>query len=313
MSKFRKGDKPSKLTASSSTTKSEETKPGNLEVEKDPFKKLVRVCAVGNMDQLHELLQDPSTLELALSPKGRGPYHTKGPVPNLVHMFYEAAEAAPRRSVRRLITHDTIIAAIKSNKVEVFGTFIQVLPDCVNYDMGKAGDPLTQAIFHHGQLRRPSEYRNDPPSLVAFLLQHGAKISNEPGHHLWEAVLSEAIAVVRLLLRHGASISQSGAVLEAAWRGQVNTLDLLIQHGADVNEQLPVGVGKKGVGMESPTPLHMAAERGEVGAVEWLLSHGADAAITDAGGRTPHEVALSENKSTVWEILTAHNAKVGVV
>ncbi|KAI9779580.1 MAG: hypothetical protein M1835_004671 [Candelina submexicana] len=313
MGEYRKGGKRSRLTASSSTTKNEETKPENTEVEEDPFKKLVRVCAVGSMDQLHELLQDPTMLRLALSPKGEGPYHIKDPF--LISLICSTRPQKRHQGVpyEALITHETIIAAIKSNKVEVFGTFIEVLPDCVNYDMGKAGDPLTQAIFHHGQLRRQSAYRNDPPSLVAFLLQLGAKISNEPGHHLWEAARSEDIAVVHLLLKHGASVSQTGAVHEAAWKGQVNTLDLLLQHGADVNEQLSVGVGKKGLGMQSPTPLHIAAEWGRVGVVEWLLSHGADAAIKDARGRTPHDVALSQNKFTAWEILTAHNARIDAV
>jgi ankyrin repeat protein len=85
----------------------------------------------------------------------------------------------------------------------------------------------------------------------------------------------------------------------------VNTelLDLMIQHGADVNSQVyratdysgriaravtgdPVNT-KTNEGM---TALHIAARSGNTNFVRYLLSHGARTDIVDASGRTPLDV-----------------------
>jgi len=87
--------------------------------------------------------------------------------------------------------------------------------------------------------------------------------------------------------------------------GTVNTelLDLMLQHGADVNAQVSGAADYSGriaraltgdpvntVSNEGMTALHVAARSGNTNLVVYLLNHGARTDIKDASGRTPLDV-----------------------
>ena len=52
----------------------------------------------------------------------------------------------PSATLDDLIDRYLIIAAIDSKNIEVFQKFVDVVPACVNQDLGMNGDPLNQAV-----------------------------------------------------------------------------------------------------------------------------------------------------------------------
>jgi ankyrin repeat protein len=73
-------------------------------------------------------------------------------------------------------------------------------------------------------------------------------------------------------------------VYAAAW-GRINSADVLVSHGAQVN-LIPAGLDFAG------TPLHYAALEGHKEMVDWLIHHGAMASIKDTKiGKLPEDWA----------------------
>ncbi len=67
------------------------------------------------------------------------------------------------------------------------------------------------------------------------------------------------------------------------------TLELLLQHQADVNQRNEDGIA----------PLHVAAMWGNSGTVRMLLEYGADPLITDDEDMTPLDHAIGQGKETL--------------
>jgi len=74
-------------------------------------------------------------------------------------------------------------------------------------------------------------------------------------------------------------------------------LDLLLQHGADVNAQVTgtttysMRIARSPSTNEGMTALHAAAQSGRVELVRYLLAKGANPAIVDSNGRKPIDLA----------------------
>ena len=90
----------------------------------------------------------------------------------------------------------------------------------------------------------------------------------------------------------------------ASSKESAHIVDLLIQHGADINAQ----------NKDQSTPLHLAASSRlalEGTIVRLLLRHGANVDAKDSEGRTPLEIAASAGNSWIEELLSDHLAKEG--
>jgi hypothetical protein len=76
-------------------------------------------------------------------------------------------------------------------------------------------------------------------------------------------------------------------------------MDLLIQHGADVNAQVTgtstysMRVSRAPSANEGMTALHVAAQAGRVDLVRYLLEKGANPAIVDSNGHKPIDLVGS--------------------
>ncbi|AIE85790.1 globin [Fimbriimonas ginsengisoli Gsoil 348] len=136
-----------------------------------------------------------------------------------------------------------------------------------------------------------------------------AKLNDHGRNLICAAAISWDVPRLRLLLEFGAEIETSdtgghnplyrvanGSGNEADGRA---ALELLIAHGANVNQVTGVG------GM---TPLHMSARRGTVAIAEALLEAGANIEARDSNGETPLRRAVNCGKEDVVRLLVAHGA-----
>lgn len=97
-------------------------------------------------------------------------------------------------------------------------------------------------------------------------------------------------------------VAPRGALLTAVVDVGPEVVEILIDHGADVNARNHRG----------ETPLHEAARRGRDTVVEVLLQRGADANARCSGGRTPlHEAACPGSSVGTMQLLLEHGADVG--
>ena len=92
-----------------------------------------------------------------------------------------------------------------------------------------------------------------------------------------------SVALVDLLLQHGADLQGSGAVVSAAGYRRLDTVSFLLSKGPDIHEFLPPD--PEGVGCDDlESPLHAAATAGELGVAEYLIKEGAKTSLRDSQG-----------------------------
>jgi len=80
---------------------------------------------------------------------------------------------------------------------------------------------------------------------------------------------------------------------EAVSSGHSKVLQLLLDHGGDVNCSANSGY----------TPLHLAASSGHVDCVRVLLNNDADISLIDEYGKTPLQTAEQSSKTAVVKVL----------
>lgn len=181
------------------------------------------------------------------------------------------------------------------------------------------------------ELLRAAEYNN--AQKVQEMLKAGVdinQIEHGYGTALYQAVLSEDINAVKLLVECGADVNKvdehGHAPLHAATESESDhafeIVKILVSHGANVNAKIKsnnVPDGWVDIS-EGRTPLHNAASVSLFGedlelysnkaVVELLLSHGANVNAKDRYGCTPLYDALFEGCLDVMELLIEHGAEV---
>ena len=264
---------------------------------------LLNACSTGNPSELERLLQTPSSRNIALAHEER-PYNAvRITIPNLVLLLQSASKAGRAAAVdallqfahanniayNTLITRDVMMAALDGRSLDVLQSYISVMPEATNLDLGHLNNPLAQSL--HKELL----------DHASFLLDHGAD-PNTPcagykgsGYHLRLAAQKLPFEYTTLLLRHKATVPQSGAMQMATEKGRLDVLQALVEHGGDVNERLEPNVGflshKRKQQQASETLLHLAVMAGQAEVAMWLLLHGADTDIADSQGKTPLALA----------------------
>jgi ankyrin repeat protein len=200
------------------------------------------------------------------------------------------------------------------------------IPSAPPRPRASAGPPVSSLDMIHGLLaagvdvnpqlnmHRPSRGGNSGRFIEEFY--------NTGCTPLLRATISSDVEVVRMLLDQGASPNISGMGLtpfliaagvgtggrgtglasSTSSGGPANTtiMDLLLEHGADVNAQVTgtltysYRISRAPSATEGMTALHVAAQKGKADEVRYLLAKGAKTDLLDSKGRKPIDLAGSE-------------------
>ncbi|MDP6636660.1 MAG: ankyrin repeat domain-containing protein [Phycisphaerae bacterium] len=127
---------------------------------------------------------------------------------------------------------------------------------------------------------------NNHLGTMRFLIANGTDLEEHDNcwHYLLhDAALRGRLEAMKLLVEHGAEINaklthtECTALHFAAFEGSIDTVRFLVQHKADVNAK----------GRGRVTPILFAAAGGNYEVVEFLISKGASATAGSKGGATP--------------------------
>lgn len=144
--------------------------------------------------------------------------------------------------------------------------------------------------------------KEDGHALALFLLAGMDPNSIGGGYSALEHA-APSVEMLRTLLQAGADVNRSGGVttplVEAAGRGSVAAVDLLLQNGADVN----------GTDATGNTPLMAASKRGAGEIVALLLKRGADVNLRSKLGSTALALAQAAEDTAVAEQLQQAGAE----
>jgi ankyrin repeat protein len=179
-----------------------------------------------------------------------------------------------------IINYSIISKTLWKGHAAVFKALATADSRIFDIDLGHGALPLYEAV------------RRRKPEVVAVLLEHGAdplhpvgpwkKLYNYGSSLMSFAAMNEGPRTTEMLLERNVPIAQTGALHTAAYFGQLDTMRLLIQYGADLNEILP--------GWREWTPMHFAACTDGVDAMKLLEHSGARTDLKDKKGKTPAEI-----------------------
>ena len=146
----------------------------------------------------------------------------------------------------------------------------------------------------HGQTALMWAAAQQNPEAVRVLLAHGADVHARSATHLLPVNLGDGDPFEQSVMQPQRG---STALLMAARNGRVENAGLLLDAGADVNEQMPTG--------ESALVLASFSDQGKFAA--YLLERGADPDSADAGYTALH-TAVSRGDVELVKALCAHGA-----
>ena len=189
------------------------------------------------------------------------------------------------------------------------------------------GSPLTVAV------------RGEDPAMINLLLDAGADINATNAQNMSALNLALTLnlpGVLDLLLQRGADTKSLGPrppVHHAVSCGSVESLAVLLRHGADVNasdglgltalhEAVCTGRGEiaeallavPGIDVNAQrrfdgyTPLHIAAQQGSLPLIRQLVERGANRSITCLKGLNPLQIAERKGFATIQAMLCASAA-----
>lgn len=137
--------------------------------------------------------------------------------------------------------------------------------------------------------------RGENRAMSRFLLKRGAR----PEHCLWAAAFRDDVETIDLLVKHGATIDpiteDETPFLSAVKTSHFGAARRLLRHGANVNFQDSKGL----------TALHYALRKDSAPKhVEMLLRHGADPARRARDGKSPLDLVARRRDRTYFDLLT---------
>jgi ankyrin repeat protein len=199
-----------------------------------------------------------------------------------------------------------LAGAAEMGDLEIMGRLVErgARPDADALNAAGLGGQVeaTRWLLDRGALAKKSERtpvwgaaQSGSVAVVRLLLDHGA----EPGNSLQAAALEGHVEVVRLLLARGAK-ADGESLCNAAARGHAAIIDLLVAAGVDVES-------KDGFGQSA---LVVAAMGNQGASIDRLAAAGARIDQTDGDGRTPLMRAVENGSPQATARLLAAGAVV---
>ncbi|MCJ1379688.1 hypothetical protein MMC17_002790 [Xylographa soralifera] len=195
------------------------------------------------------------------------------------------------------------LAAARLKSLTVYQLLVQYRWD-VNTPLGAGRTALAYVMRDETLVRWLLDHGADPNigAPYTFVPSDSAPVTNS-GDALNHAAASLSVATFDLLLAHGARLENSlplhaAAEVAADAEAVVPMLQHLLSLGVDVNASDHVK-GHAGLG----TPLHYAIRAGRLAAVGFLVEHGADLAVRNSHHKTVVEEAQSWGHTQIVELL----------
>ncbi|KAI4941986.1 hypothetical protein J4E91_010373 [Alternaria rosae] len=280
---------------------------GDVLIGQDDARRLIETCSSGDDLALLSLLSQPQHITTMLSKPhtiySKGPRGSvmARPIPNLERALTVAAQNGHAAVVTALLAfateHNIPLSDIVTR--DVVNKVIDGGHAAVVEALGAAYPKVIEIRIGHGHERPLYEaVRRRKPDVVAALLELGAdplhpvapgyrKLGNFRSSLMSFAAMNQGSRTTAMLLERGTPIAGTAALHTAARFGRLDTMRLLMQHGADLEEVVP--------GWKGWTPMHFAASTGKVDAMKLLEEHEARKDAKDEDGKTPAQLLDGQN------------------
>ncbi len=184
---------------------------------------------------------------------------------------------------------------LQCNRLNVYKSVIAAGFE-VNYEHdGTFGGPLIWATL------------TDHIPLAAFLLKYGADINRDLQAGVYRPLAKAAernsVAMLELLIEHGAQIDRSGALIVAAEHGNLDADRCLVSYGANINLMRMSDTDLYTKTAEEESPLHEAIKGSHDDVVAYLVGSGADLGLRDHQGRDALMMAVEMNNAGIFQII----------
>ena len=266
----------------------------NIQLQANMGHELYDACITGNLDAVKASLAHSRAADSPFSPP-------------LSSILYAATSKDHVKIVKyclengAAVTRDVMQILLINRAKETYIYLLESKAVDINYYMPWWGDILSNVAT------------SDDLDWAQLCLDRGA----DPNRNLVDeyksllAAVAElaSIQMAALLIRHGAHVKGSGAIVMAAEEGKLDMVKLLLDQGADINE----------VGIEDPTDprsredmgsaLHRAVTAGHEEVARFLLDQSADVNLTDVMRRTPLDLAEANQNRGMIELLKERGAQ----
>jgi hypothetical protein len=259
----------------------------------------LEACKTGNLPLLQSIAEPKGTALPDMSPPELASISTKLPP------VYKMLEAAARRSQIQVLRYlrplyparidrHSAIAAISTGSIEIFAELASHDNTIITQTYGIFGNCLTSALT-----------LQNPTGFLTYLLDRGADPNDGLGTGfcpLSRAAVTGDVELLKLLLRYGSQLKDSGVLWYAAFHGRRDAVEFLLDHGVDANDRVSRC-------LELSPAIHVAIKQDHLDIAELLLSRGADPFIKDNCGATAIEIAQDLITTKAADLLRAWTTK----
>ena len=190
----------------------------------------------------------------------------------------------PQMSVKE---DSILLAALETRSIPILTLLLQHEPTVINHELEGMTTLLT------------TSFSSSDPTIPGFLLDNGADPNLGTVAHMSPLFFAigaqQPLPVIIKMVDKGADASKDRlAITEAVRTGRADVLGVLVDAGADVNDN---------GGREGGELLHLAVKDGKVNAVRLLIEKKADLGRVNEQGKTAYEVARAKGLNEISEML----------
>lgn len=187
--------------------------------------------------------------------------------------------------------------ACERGNIEVVKTLLPISAQAVaqtdKFGTGDAsGEGRWNCTYAISPVNTAVDYGNT--ELVKWFLEGALGVKVPLGALFLAIIRKHGLALVELLLKHGANVNEKGkhgwsALMIASYYGEPEIMQALLKHGAEIDHQSDTSNSRK------QSALVVATKRRQIEAVKVLLAEGAQVDLKDEFGSTALMCAMEQN------------------